>query len=124
MDSPAAATDVAASAGSGDLDLRYWGHVLWRGRLLVATGAVVGLGLGVLAGFLQTPLYQAAVLMQIEPPPPTFLTVTDALVGGGGYWQNADFYNTEFKVLRSTGLGDQVVNKLELAKAPPYQGNP
>jgi capsular exopolysaccharide synthesis family protein len=114
----------AGSARGGDLDLRYWGHVLWRGRLLVGTAAMVGLGLAVLAGFLQTPLYQAAVLMQIEPPPPTFLTVTDALVGGGGYWQNADFYNTEFKVLRSKGLGEQVVAKLELGKAPPYQGHP
>jgi capsular exopolysaccharide synthesis family protein len=110
-----------APAGS-DLDLRYWGHVLWRGRVLVATAAVAGLGLGILAGALQTPVYQAAVLMQIEPPPPTFLTVTDALVGGGGYWQNADFYNTEFKVLRSKGLGEQVVKKLDLAKAAPYQG--
>ena len=31
------------------------------------------------------------------------MTVTDALVGAGGYWQNADFYNTQFKVLRSQG---------------------
>jgi uncharacterized protein involved in exopolysaccharide biosynthesis len=100
MATPPVPSAETGSAGSGDLDLRYWGHVLWRGRLLVATAAVVGLGLAVVAGYLQTPVYQAAVLMQIEPPPPTFLTVTDALVGGGGYWQNADFYNTEFKVLR------------------------
>ena len=28
------------------------------------------------------------------------MSVTDALVGGGNYWQNADFYNTQFRVLQ------------------------
>ena len=53
-------------------------------------------------------------MLQIEPPTPTFMSVTDALVGGGNYWQNADFYNTQFKVLRSKGLGEKVVERLKL----------
>jgi capsular exopolysaccharide synthesis family protein len=106
------------------VDLRFYAHLLWRGRVLIATTAVVALAVGLLVAYLQTPEYRAAAMVQIEPPTPTFLSVTDALVGGGNYWQNADFYNTQFKVLRSKGLGGKVVEKLQLADRPPFQDDP
>jgi capsular exopolysaccharide synthesis family protein len=71
---------------------------------------------------MQTPEYQSGVMLQIEPPTPTFMTVTDALLAGSGsYWQNADFYNTQWKVLRSKGLGEKVVEKLKLKDRPPFK---
>jgi capsular exopolysaccharide synthesis family protein len=106
-----------------DLDLRYYADLLWRGRLFAATAALVGLGLGLFAAWLQAPQYRASAMVQIEPPTPTFLSVTDALVGAGGYWQNTDFYNTQFRILRSRGLGEQVVDRLRLAERPPFQGH-
>src|SRR6185436_12899631 len=36
----------------------------------------------------------------------------DALMSGGGYWQNADFYNTQFRILRSTAVGEKAVERL------------
>jgi polysaccharide biosynthesis transport protein len=114
--------------GSGrserELDLRYYADLLWRHRVFVATFALVGLGLGILVAYLQTPEYRASTLVQIEPPTPTFLTVTDALVGAGNYWQNADFYNTQFKVMQSSGLGEKVVERLQLKDRPPFKDNP
>jgi capsular exopolysaccharide synthesis family protein len=73
---------------------------------------------------IQTPQYEAGVMLQIEPPSPTFMTVTDALVGAGGYWQNTDFYNTQFKVLRSKGLAEKVVDRLELTDREPFKSSP
>ena len=105
-----------------EFDLRYYAGLLWRGRALVATSVAVALVLGVGVGFLQTPEYSASTTLQIDPPMPTALTVTDALVGGGGYWQNADFYNTQFKILRSTSLGERVVEALQLKDQPPFRG--
>ena len=35
---------------------------------------------------------------------------TPSWSGAGNYWQNTDFYNTQFKVLRSKGLGEKVVD--------------
>ena len=112
------------SSGESSVDLRFYAHLLWRGRALIATTAVVGLGVGLLVAYLQTPEYRASAMVQIEPPTPTFLSVTDALVGGGNYWQNADFYNTEFKVLRSKGLGEKVVDGLKLKDRAPFQADP
>jgi capsular exopolysaccharide synthesis family protein len=52
------------------------------------------------------------------------MTVTDALVGAGNFWQNSDFYNTQFRVLRSKGLGEKVVEHLKLKDHPPFKDNP
>jgi succinoglycan biosynthesis transport protein ExoP len=122
MVTPAPPGHPAAPPESG-VDLRFYAHLLWRGRLLIVTTAVVSLALGLLVAYLQTPEYRAAAMVQIEPPTPTFMTVTDALMGGGNFWQNADFYNTQFKVLRSKGLGEKVVEKLKLSDRPPFKDN-
>ena len=115
-----------ATAGPSEipLDLRYYLDVMWRGRALIAAAAVAGLSLGLLVGFLQTPQYQAAALLQIEPPTPAFMSVSDALGGGGSYYQNTDFYNTQFKILRSRGVGEAVVQRLKLADRPPFKDGP
>jgi capsular exopolysaccharide synthesis family protein len=117
-------TSPPVNASEPQLDLRYYVDLLWRQRVLIASAALAGLGLGLLVGQLQTPEYRAEAMIQIEPPTPTFMTVTDALVGAGNYWQNADFYNTQFKVLRSSGLGAKVVDRLKLKDRPPFKDNP
>jgi capsular exopolysaccharide synthesis family protein len=114
----------APPAPDSSVDLRFYAHLLWRGRALIATAALVSLAIGLLVAYLQTPEYRASAMVQIEPPTPTFLSVTDALVGGGNYWQNADFYNTQFKVLRSKGLGEKVVEKLKLKDRAPFKDSP
>jgi len=106
------------------LDLRYYLELVWRGRNVIAAAAAAGVGLGLLVGFLQTPQYQAAALVQIEPPAATFMSVSDALTGGGGYYQNADFYNTQFKILRSRSVAEAVVKRLKLTDRPPFKGHP
>src|SRR5262245_55323068 len=114
------------SVSETELDVRYYLELLWRQRLLVATCAVVGLGLGILIAFLQVPEFRAATLLQIEPPVPSFLSVNEAAasVGAGGYWQNTDFYNTQFKILTSKSVGERVVERLKLRDRPPFQGAP
>jgi polysaccharide biosynthesis transport protein len=116
--------DSAAAPSERDLDLRYYAGLLWRSRSFLLAAALVGLLLGLVIALIQTPEYRASAMLQIEPPTPTFMTVTDALVGAGNYWQNADFYNTQFKVLRSKGLAAKVVERLKLKDRPPYQDNP
>jgi capsular exopolysaccharide synthesis family protein len=115
--------DVPA-AGDRDIDVRYYAGLLWRSRTFLLAAGLVGLLLGLVVALIQTPEYRASAMLQIEPPTPTFMTVTDALVGAGNYWQNADFYNTQFKVLRSKGLAAKVVERLKLKDRAPYRDNP
>ena len=107
-----------------DLDLRYYAGLVWRHRAFLGACALVGLLLGLVVALVQTPEYKAGVLLQIEPPPPPFASVSDALlVGSGSYWQNTDFYNTQFKVLRSKGLGEKVVARLKLTDREPFKSS-
>ncbi len=113
------------SPTEAELDVRYYLQALWRGRWIVLSSAAVALGLGLLIAFLRTPQYRAATLLQIEPPTPAFLSVNDAAAGvGGAYWQNTDFYNTQFKIILSRGISQRVVQKLRLAEQAPFKGSP
>ena len=73
----------AQAPADRDIDVRYYLGLLWRHRSFLVACAVVGLLLGLVVALVQEPEYRAAVLIQIEPPTPTFMSVTDALVGGG-----------------------------------------
>ncbi len=118
---PVASADPALP-GERDIDLRYYAGLVWRHRAFLGACALVGLLLGLVVALVQTPEYRAALLLQIEPPPPAFASVSDALlVGSGNYWQNTDFYNTQFKVLRSRGLGEKVVARLKLTDRGPFK---
>jgi succinoglycan biosynthesis transport protein ExoP len=120
---PAPPADQALLADR-DLDLRYYAGLVWRHRAFLGACSLVGLLLGLVVALVQTPEYKAGVLLQIEPPPPPFASVSDALlVGSGSYWQNTDFYNTQFKVLRSKGLGEKVVARLKLTDREPFRSS-
>jgi capsular exopolysaccharide synthesis family protein len=88
------------------------------------TAALVAGALGVLVGFLQTPEFSATATIQIEPPTPAFMSVSDALIGGGGYWQNSDFYNTQYNILRSKTIGAKAVERLKLKDQPAFRNLP
>jgi polysaccharide biosynthesis transport protein len=120
---PAVRTDPPL-VGDRDIDLRYYAGLIFRHRAFLVACASVGLLVGLVIALVQTPEYQAGVLLQIEPPPPAFASVSDALlVGSGNYWQNTDFYNTQFKVLRSKGLGEKVVARLKLTDREPFKSS-
>ena len=97
-----------------DIEARYYVELLWRARILLAAAAVGGLALGVLAAELQVPRYQARTLLQVMPPNPTSLNVTDALVSTGNPMRDRQFFNTQLNVLHSRAIAERVVEKLKL----------
>ena len=120
---PVAGPDQALP-GEREIDVRYYAGLLWRHRSFLVACALVGLLLGLVVALVQTPEYKAGVLLQIDPPPPPFASVSEALlVGAGNYWQNTDFYNTQFKVLRSKGLGEKTVARLKLTDSEPFKSS-
>ena len=98
-----------------DFDVRYYLDLLWRRRILLAATAIGGLALGILGAELQAPRYQARSLLQVMPPNPTSLAVTDALVSTGNPIRDRQFFNTQLNVLRSRSIAERVVERLKLA---------
>jgi len=113
--------DIDPGGAPRDLEVRYYAELLWRRRVLLAAAAIGGLGLGVLAGELQVPRYQARTLLQVMPPNPTSLTVTDALVQTGSPMRDRQFFNTQLNVLHSRAIAERVVDRLKLRDQPAFQ---
>ena len=103
-----------ADGAPREIEVRYYVELLWRRRILLAAAAIGGLALGVLAGELQVPRYQARTLLQVMPPNPTSLNVTDALVSTGNPMRDRQFFNTQLNVLHSRAIAERVVDKLKL----------
>jgi capsular exopolysaccharide synthesis family protein len=108
--------------GPREFELRYYAELLWRRRFLLLAAALGGLALGVLGSELQVPRYQARTLLQVMPPNPTSLTVTDALVQTGNPIRDRQFFNTQLNVLHSRAIAERVVDKLKLADHPAFRG--
>jgi succinoglycan biosynthesis transport protein ExoP len=104
-----------------EAEVRYYADLLWRHRILLAATAVGGLVLGILAGELQVPRYQARTLLQVMPPNPTSLAVTDALVQTGNPMRDRQFFNTQLNVLHSRTIAQRVVDKLHLRENPAFR---
>jgi succinoglycan biosynthesis transport protein ExoP len=112
------------SGAPRDIEVRYYAELLWRRRILLAAAAIGGLTLGVLAGELQVPRFQARTLLQVMPPTPTSLNVTDALVGTGNPVRDRQYFNTQLNVLHSREIAGRVVKKLKLEDSPAFQTAP
>ncbi len=114
--------DVDPGASPRDVEVRYYAELLWRRRILLVAVAIGGLVLGALAGELQVPRYQARTLLQVMPPNPTSLTVTDALVQTGSPMRDRQFFNTQLNVLHSRAIAERVVDKLRLKEQAGFRG--
>ena len=97
-----------------NFEVRYYAELLWRRRILLVAAALGGLGIGILAGELQVPRYEARTLLQVMPPNPTSLSVTDALVQTGSPMRDRQFFNTQLNVLHSRAIAERVVDRLKL----------
>jgi capsular exopolysaccharide synthesis family protein len=113
--------DVDPGGAPRDFEVRYYAELLWQRRILLAAAAIGGLALGVLGGELQVPRYQARTLLQVMPPNPTSLTVTDALVQTGNPMRDRQFFNTQLNVLHSRAIAERVVERLKLKDQPAFQ---
>ena len=115
---------VAPARSEREMDLLNWARLLWRSRLLVLAAAVGGLALALLAAEAQTPQFRARALIQVAPPVPTSMNVTDALIMTGNIVRDRQFFNTQLSVLYSRALAEHVIERLKLADQAPFAGSP
>ncbi len=83
-----------------------------------AVGTAIAIALGVTFFTLgQRKIYQAASTVQFDPTPPRPLgkdidTVVD--MGAGSYWNNREYYETQYKVIQSMRVALAVARQLDL----------
>lgn len=84
----------------------------------------------VVAGFYtagQQRIYSASCTLQIDPTPPKPLgsdvqAIVD--VGTGSFWATTNYYNTQFKIIRSRAVAEETVRRLGLHQDQSFLGQP
>src|SRR5688572_29274368 len=82
---------------------QYWTVVRKRWWLILGTAVVVAAFMGAIT--LRKPkVYMSVVTLVIDPQAPRVLdpNISEVVqLGTGNYWTNTEYYNTQYKILRS-----------------------
>ena len=107
---------------SGEFNLKYGLRLLWVGKSWIIVIALLGLGVGFLATFLQVPIYSARALVQIDPPGQNISQLSNPYpTSAFNYFDYRNYYNTQYRIIRSKSLGKRSIEKLDLADEPPFR---
>jgi len=123
-DTNSSRVSASTSVEPPPIDLRaYLAVVRKRMWSIVAVFVVVVAAAGLWVAR-QPRIYKASTSIVIDPMPPRALkNVSDVVeIGAGNYWATKEFYETEYKIIRSRDVCQKVVDKLGLAKDPAFLG--
>ena len=115
--------DTSLIAGlPGDLDLKYGLRLVWAGKAWLVVMALLGLGLGFLATYLETPIYRAQALVQIDPPGQNISALSNPYPATAFNWFDyRNYYNTQYRIIKSKALGQRAIERLELNSVAPFK---
>lgn len=107
-------------SGSIEIDLRELLRKLWRHRGMIIGIVVVLMSLVAVILSQLTPLYTATAKVMINPRKAQTVNLEAAL---SGLPLDQETIASEIEVIRSKGLAERVVNKLELHRLPEFNGS-
>ncbi|MBO9483074.1 MULTISPECIES: polysaccharide biosynthesis tyrosine autokinase [Gammaproteobacteria] len=110
-------TRAPALPGDDIIDLRQIFHVLNSHRWAIAGFTAAVTLVAILVVFSMTPIYQATATLQIEQEQAKVVSIEEIYGIEGG---NDSYLNTQFEVLKSRGVLEKVVNKLNLLNNPEF----
>jgi polysaccharide biosynthesis transport protein len=98
-------------------------RTLWKHRWIVLSGIALALCLDALWVLRQPKIFAAMSTLQFEPNPPRPLgrQVEDVDTSGtASYWNLREYYETQYRVIRSRGVAEGVVRRLGLQHDPDF----
>lgn len=101
------------------LDLRELWQVILKRRWTILIFTLIVVTAVVTATYLKTPIYRAVLTLQIDREDIKILQVGEVSPGETGGWNNQDYYQTQYELLKSRSLAQRVINQLGLADLPP-----
>jgi len=118
MDRQLPASNPASSPASSGI--RELAEELWRRRRLVLLFTAACLTVTLLGSLLATPRYRAQARVLIEKENPNILSFQQVL---NLDTTHDDYYQTQYRILKSRTLAAAVFQKLDLGRDPRYVGN-
>lgn len=119
------APDNEDSSGRG-LTLSSVLQALWRSWPWILAALALGVVVSGLYTTRERKIYRSSSTLEIDPSPPRPLgsdvkTVVD--VAAGSYWVNREYYETQLRIITSSGVGMEVVRRLNLHREPAFIEN-
>ena len=113
-------TDAARQDEQGqDFDLlRYWQFV-WKHRLIFIGALFISLAIATVLTLLATPIYTARTTIEIDREAAKILNMPD-LSPREEFGNGAEFYQTQYGLLKSRALAERVVDSLGLTHSPAF----
>jgi len=99
-----------------ELNLReYLDIVIRRKWLIIACVVIAVVSVGI-KSLTETPLYRATASLEISPVTPKIVMFQDVVEMGSPTWNTEQYYETQFRLLKSASFGTNVISKLGLDK--------
>ena len=123
MNSPQELTELGLDSDS-KVDFRaYWRTIRKRWPFVVLS-MIVATVIAFVYTYRQPKIYEATCQVIIEPMAPQVLPGSKDVVelGTGTFWANKEFYETQYRIIQSTNVGQRTAEKLGLQYDPDYAG--
>lgn len=114
------AANLAGSSGVGNFSLNLWWQLVFRYRKLIASIVVVFIVVAAVGTLATTPLYRATAVIQIERHGARFTQQNGFETGEESGRGDAEFYKTQYDLLQSRSLAEQVAVRLGLLDDPRF----
>ena len=118
------ADEIAGESAGSKIDLRaYWRTIRKRWPFVVLS-MIVATVIAFVYTYRQPKIYEATCQVIIEPMAPQVLPGSKDVVelGTGTFWANKEFYETQYRIIQSTSVGQRTAEKLGLQYDPDYAG--
>jgi succinoglycan biosynthesis transport protein ExoP len=103
------------------IDLRAYWRIVRKRWPFVALSTILGVAAAFVYTYRQPRIYEASCQIVIESNAPQVLQVKEVVeLGSGTMWASKEFYETQYRIIQSTGVAQRVVDKLGLANDPDY----
>jgi succinoglycan biosynthesis transport protein ExoP len=106
------------------IDLRQYWRTIRKRWPFVVLSMIVATVIAFVYTYRQPKIYEATCQIVIEPMAPQILPGSKDVVelGTGSFWANKEFYETQFRIIQSTSVGQRTAEKLGLQYDPDYAG--
>src|SRR5262245_2232348 len=122
-----AVTHSDAAAPSREVHLRDYWKVAWQGRWTILAVFLVVVALAAAWTFLQTPIYRAVAVVEIQPQARRLAPGQDVSgIGAAGYGWFAEekYQNTQIEVIKSRSVAERAFRLLGLSQDPKFAKSP
>jgi capsular exopolysaccharide synthesis family protein len=121
------ASDLDAAADSllgegGKIDVRHYLRTIRKRWPFVVLSMIVATVIAFVYTYRQPKTYESTCQIIIDPAPPQVLPGSKDVVemGTGSFWGNKEFYETQYRIIQSTNVGQRTAEKLGLQYDPDY----